>query len=359
MSWPRRTIVWPLQPPSPSQRHDGYWSTSVYTERFEFIGGATFDMGRATKAEVLGYVLDQLHVCEPVMVGDRFHDVQGSAAFDIPCIGVNWGYAGSGRALRCRGALGHRRTDTDFRHRASQAAHADQPVSTTEGIQGPMSSAPEGFRQHRFIAPPTATTVLLVRHGESAPAIAGKPFALVDGHGDPELHEEGHRQALKVAERLRNDAIAAIYVTTLTRTHQTAAPLAAALGLTPIVNADLREVFLGDWEGGLLRQKAAELDPIYLRVAAEKRWDIIPNAEPIQDFNLRTQRGLATIVANHPGQRVVAVVHGGVIGQIMNTATQCQTGAFNAADNASITELVVDGDTQVVRRYNDTAHLYG
>lgn len=64
-----------------------------FTSRFEIIGGATFDMGRATKADVLSYVLDQLHICEPVMVGDRYHDVQGSAAFDIPCIGVNWGYA--------------------------------------------------------------------------------------------------------------------------------------------------------------------------------------------------------------------------------------------------------------------------
>ena len=64
------------------------------TSQFEVIGGATFDMGRATKAEVLGYVLDQLHNCLPVMVGDRYHDVQGAAEFQIPCIGVNWGYGG-------------------------------------------------------------------------------------------------------------------------------------------------------------------------------------------------------------------------------------------------------------------------
>jgi phosphoglycolate phosphatase len=70
------------------------------TDRFEVIGGATYDMGRATKAEVLGYVLDQLHICEPVMVGDRYHDVQGSAAFDIPCIGVSWGYANPDELLQ-------------------------------------------------------------------------------------------------------------------------------------------------------------------------------------------------------------------------------------------------------------------
>ena len=46
---------------------------------------------------------------------------------------------------------------------------------------------PEGIRQHRFVAPPGATTIVLVRHGESAPEIAGAPFPQVDGHGDPPL----------------------------------------------------------------------------------------------------------------------------------------------------------------------------
>ena len=40
-------------------------------------------------------------------------------------------------------------------------------------------------------------------------------------------------------------------MTTLRRTHETAAPLAARLGLTPIVEPDLREVHLGEWEGEL------------------------------------------------------------------------------------------------------------
>ena len=31
--------------------------------------------------------------------------------------------------------------------------------------------------------------------------------------------------------------------------------------MTPVVEADLREVFLGEWEGGLLRMKAADGDP--------------------------------------------------------------------------------------------------
>ena len=217
----------------------------------------------------------------------------------------------------------------------------------------------EGFRQIRYVAPTGATTVLLLRHGESATARPEEPFPLRDGHGDPPLHDEGHRQAALVAERLRHERIDAIYVTTLQRTHQTAAPLAAALGITPIEIADLREVFLGDWDGGggVLRAKAAAGDPLYLRMHAEQRWDLIPNAETEAALRERTQRGLRTIVDAHPDGRVVAVVHGGVIGSLLAHATRSSGFAFNGSDNASLSELVIDGAAQVLRRYNDTAHL--
>ena len=199
--------------------------------------------------------------------------------------------------------------------------------------------------------------MLLVRHGESAPALPNTPFPLVDGHGDPPLHAEGHQQAERVAERLRNEAIDAIYVTTLQRTHQTAAPLAAALGVTPQVEPDLREVFLGQWEGGLLRAKAAAGDPLFARILREERWDVIPGAEPASAFEERVVRGLRTIAASHPDGVVVAVVHGGVIGQLLATASGSRPFAFTGADNGSISEIVVDGARLVVRRFNDCAHL--
>ena len=66
---------------------------------------------------------------------------------------------------------------------------------------------------------------------------------------------------MRVAERLAAETIHAIYVTKLQRTAQTAAPLAEKLGLIPRVDPDLHEVHLGEWEGGLLRRKAAEQDP--------------------------------------------------------------------------------------------------
>ena len=90
---------------------------------------------------------------------------------------------------------------------------------------------PRAYRQPRFQAPPGATELILVRHGESQPAVDGEPFDLVDGHGDPALSPEGREQAARVCARLGTERIDAIYVTTLRRTSETAAALAEFLGL--------------------------------------------------------------------------------------------------------------------------------
>lgn len=200
--------------------------------------------------------------------------------------------------------------------------------------------------------------MLLVRHGESAPAVPGRPFPLAGGHGDPPLHPEGIQQAQAVGQRLAaTEEVTAIYVTTLQRTHQTAAPLAGLLALQPIVEADLREVHLGEWEGGELRVRASAGDPVFSEVISRQRWDVIPGAEPLDAFDRRLQDGLRRIVEAHPDETVVAVVHGGVIGQLLAHALGIEGFAFTSADNASITELVVHEDRQIIRRFNDIAHL--
>jgi probable phosphoglycerate mutase len=221
-------------------------------------------------------------------------------------------------------------------------------------------AAPRQFRQPRFAPESGACEILLVRHGESAPFVDGEPFPLVDGHSDPPLHDpDGLEQAERVAERLvaTGERIAAVYVTTLTRTKQTAAPLLARLGMEARVEPDLREVFLGDWEGGVFRRKVADQDPIALEMFERERWDVIPNGEPADQFERRVRAAIERIAAAHPDELVVAVVHGGVIGQVMNIAAGTSGFRFNGADNASIHHVVVDGDRWIIRCFNDTSHL--
>jgi 2,3-bisphosphoglycerate-dependent phosphoglycerate mutase len=218
---------------------------------------------------------------------------------------------------------------------------------------------PETYHQRQFALPPGATEVILVRHGASAPAVPGQPFPLLDGHGDPPLAPEGEVQAERVAARLADEELSALYVTTLTRTHRTAAPLAARTGLEPVVVPDLREVSLGEWEGGEFRIRMAEGDPVALQAVAEERWEVIPGAETMESLAERVRAGVGAVVAlAGPDARAAAIVHGGVIGEVCRQATGSRPFAFVHSDNGSLTRVVVLADGGwLLRSFNDTAHL--
>ncbi|MCF2706392.1 histidine phosphatase family protein [Arcanobacterium haemolyticum] len=87
----------------------------------------------------------------------------------------------------------------------------------------------------------------LIRHGETElnaihtidTAFPGAP-----------LTDRGREQARNLVERLDGIEFDALYVSSLRRTHQTAAPLAQARGLTPIERPGLREIEAGSWELG-------------------------------------------------------------------------------------------------------------
>lgn len=72
---------------------------------FDAVCGAGPDSERTTKAQVVAKALDRLgRPKRPVMVGDRFHDVEGAAAHGVPCVGVLWGY-GDSEELAAAGAV--------------------------------------------------------------------------------------------------------------------------------------------------------------------------------------------------------------------------------------------------------------
>jgi probable phosphoglycerate mutase len=213
------------------------------------------------------------------------------------------------------------------------------------------------YPQSRFVPPADAADVLLVRHGESAAARPEEPFPLVDGQGDPPLSRSGRAQAVLVAGRLRRTRLDAVYVTTLRRTRETAQPLLDLRGLEPRVEPGLREVHLGEWEGGLFRKHVAEAHPLALRMYAEERWDAIPGAESAESLAGRVGEAMRRIAAEHAGGRVAVFTHGGVIGQALALAAASRPFAFLGADNGSISQVVIGPDRWTVRRFNDTAHL--
>ena len=218
---------------------------------------------------------------------------------------------------------------------------------------------PRSFSQRPYVGPPGSTELLLVRHGASADSVEGETFELVEGQGDPPLSEIGRHQAETLSARLGLELFDGMYVSNLRRTPETAAPLVERTGMTPVVDPDLREVFLGEWEGGLLRLKAADRDPLFERIFAEQRWDVVPGAESREAFGGRLRCSVERIAAAHPGGRVIVFSHGAAIGEILAQATGSQPFAFVGADNASISKIVVSPERWVLRGYNDTSHLTG
>lgn len=145
----------------------------------------------------------------------------------------------------------------------------------------------EKFEQQQFSLPAGAVEVVLLRHGASTPIGEGESFALLDGHGDPPLSAEGEVQARGAAERLAGEPLAGLFTTGLLRTTQTAAPLAKLTRLQPVEVPELREVRLGDWEGGEFRIRVQRGDPLAAEVFAQQRWDVIPNAESMESLAQR------------------------------------------------------------------------
>ncbi len=103
--------------------------------------------------------------------------------------------------------------------------------------------------------------------------------------------------------------------------------------------------------------RAAAGDPVFRQIWEQERWDVIPGGEPQDAFDERVWRGFQRIVTANVDRRVVAVAHGGVIGQLLHRITGSRRFAFSGADNASISEVVAGPDRIVLRRYNDVSHL--
>ncbi|TDX75988.1 putative phosphoglycerate mutase [Rathayibacter sp. PhB151] len=81
--------------------------------------------------------------------------------------------------------------------------------------------------------------LLLIRHGQTPSNVDGILDTRIPGPG---LTELGRSQAAALPTTLADEPIGALFVSTMRRTHETAAPLAAALGLEPVERAGIREI---------------------------------------------------------------------------------------------------------------------
>lgn len=151
--------------------------------------------------------------------------------------------------------------------------------------------------------------LLLIRHGQTIDNVKGELGTLVPGPG---LTALGRRQAEAIPGALATERIDAIAVSTMLRTQETAAPLAAARDLSPRVLDGLREIDAGDIQG----RSDQEAIATYQRTIYAWWTDFaarIPGGESGTEFTERYDRAIAALFDEHPEGTVAVVSHGAAI----------------------------------------------
>lgn len=151
------------------------------------------------------------------------------------------------------------------------------------------------------------TRIYLIRHGQ----VAGFAEKRYNGHADVPLTAEGEAQFGLLQLRLKNKSISAVYSSDLSRCQRGARLLAVDHDLAVQVDARLRELHIGAWEG----KTWAELQELYPHEWQARLADIVnfqvPQGESLIDLATRVRPVITAIAAAHRGAEVVVVAHGG------------------------------------------------
>jgi probable phosphoglycerate mutase len=200
------------------------------------------------------------------------------------------------------------------------------------------------------------TRLYLVRHG-ATPLTAEDRFS---GAANVFLSEEGRAQVERLAQRLADDNISAIYTSPLDRTMETANILAKPHGLTPFQQDGLREISHGHWEG-LSRKEvehqfpeeyaAWESDPFtFAPEDGESGISVLARALPV----------IREIVLNHEGKNILVVSHKATIRLILSSLLGFdERGYRDRLDQAPACLNVLDFKDSVHARltlFNDISH---
>ena len=199
--------------------------------------------------------------------------------------------------------------------------------------------------------------IVFARHGQTAPNRDG----LVLGRADPELTEEGRRQAALLAAALAGESVTAILTSPLVRARQTAEAVGAACGATVTVDERLLEIDWGAWEGrpagGLT---VADVDRWRAEDSQERRNadPVAPEGESLDSLSRRVE-SFCLETLEQEGGVVVAVSHVSPIKAAAAWALGVDgTVAWRMfLGLASITRVGRGRTSPVLLSFNETGHL--
>lgn len=207
----------------------------------------------------------------------------------------------------------------------------------------------------------STTDVLLLRHGETV--LTPQRRFSGTGSGHLPLSPLGREQARQAgrAEHLTSAAITAILCSPLERCQETAAIAAAELGLSVLVDDDLREMDFGAWEG-LTFAEAEQCHPVDL-AAWKRSADIAPtgSTETFGDVVRRAAAVADRLRTSFPDSTVLLVSHVTPIKGFVAHALDASPMAFFSMElsSAALTRITYTGSDRLLRFFNDTSHLHG
>lgn len=199
------------------------------------------------------------------------------------------------------------------------------------------------------------TRVIFVRHGETN----WNKELKYQGHTDTVLTETGRRQAALVAARLKDEPLAAVYSSDLSRALTTAEAIATPHGLTVAGLPELREIHFGDWEGltyeGISSRWPQEYDQLFLRTDEVR----IPGGETFREVKERAAGAVIRLVEDHPGQTIAVVSHGGTIRTVICAALHIHLNHLwdIRLDNTAVSIIEYHKNRAIIALLNDIHHL--
>ncbi len=184
--------------------------------------------------------------------------------------------------------------------------------------------------------------LMLIRHGQTPANVAG---ILDTGAPGPGLTALGYRQAEALPGALQDEAIDAIYISTLRRTALTAQPLAAALALEPSRLDGVHEIEAGALEGRSDREAVL----LYLgTVFAWAQGDLsprMPGGGDGHEFAQRFDGDTGRAAGDHPTGTAVVFSHGAAIRTWCGLRARNADAAFAAHHELDNTAMVIlEGD---------------
>jgi probable phosphoglycerate mutase len=206
---------------------------------------------------------------------------------------------------------------------------------------------------------PTATTILLIRHGETAWNAAKR----LQGHLDIALNAEGERQAALLGAALAPERIDHIISSDLQRARQTAEAIARGRGATVGLDPALRERCYGGFEGLLYSEIAARFPIEFAAWQARDVDGVLPpganQGETFRGFFDRVTGAIAAHAAKHPGQTLALVAHGGVLECAYRQALglSLETARDFKVLNASVNRFVVEEGGLRLVSWGEVGHL--